>query len=219
MNAVLNHTVVPFFDRVPTRGKAAVLSIFDNIVEKAWTLKEASTQFNNTLRLKGIEGPTHAEFEDWYARVKNGLIERPHFSEAIVAGPSGNAAATPKIVKQPFALACEVEHATSDLEGLKQARAIVEAANSLFEAKVAGGYSPLSLTTDDTIVAEALRQLLEADGGGIFANPASNALDAALALLIDRATDEQQHRLLDILTMDMQPELCRALARRMTADG
>lgn len=217
MNAVLNHAVVPFFDRVPTRGKAAVLSIFDNIVEKAWTLKEASTHFNNTLRSKGIEGPTHAEFEDWYARVKNGLIERPHFSEAIIAGMPGNPAAKPTIVKQPLAVACAVDRAAADLDGLKHARAIVEAADRLFEAKLAGGFSPMSLTTDDTIVAEALRHLLEAEGPGIFASQASNALDTALQILIDRASDEQQHQLLDILTMDMQPALCRAMSRRATS--
>jgi len=219
MNAVLNHTVVPFFDRVPTRGKAAVLSIFDNIVEKAWTLKESSTHFNNTLRSKDIEGPTNAEFEDWYARVKNGLIERPHFSEAIVGGLSGKGATKPTIVKQPLAVACAVDHAATGLDGLKHARDIVEAADRLFEAKMAGGFSPMSLTTDDTIVAEALRQLLEAEGPGIFANPTSNALDTALQILIDRASDEQQHQLLDIITMDMQPALCRALARRMTSSA
>lgn len=219
MNAVLNHTVVPFFDRVPTRGKAAVLSIFDNIVEKAWTLKEAFTQFNNTLRLKGIEGPTHAEFEDWYARVKNGLIERPHFSDAIVAGEHSKDAAKPTLVKQPLAVACAADHAASDLDGLKRARDIVEAADRLFEAKLAGGFSPMSLATDDPIVAEALRQLLEAEGPGIFANPTSNALDTALQILIDRASDEQQHQLLDILTMDMQPALCRAMTRRMTSSA
>ncbi len=219
MNAVLNHTVVPFFDRVPTRGKAAVLSVFDNIVEKAWTLKEASIHFNNTLRSKDIEGPTHAEFEDWYARVKNGLIERPHFSEAIVGGPSGKGATKPAIVKQPLAVACTVDHASSDLDGLKHARAIVEAADRLFEAKVAAGYSPLSLMTEDTIVAEALRQLLEADGPGFFDNSIANAVDAAHAILIDRATDEQLHHLLDVLTMDMQPALCRSLARRPPPTG
>ncbi|MDQ1196501.1 hypothetical protein [Agrobacterium sp. SORGH_AS 787] len=214
MNAVLNHAVVPFFDRVPPRGKAAVLATFDNIVDKAWTLKEAFTQFNNTLRSKDIEGPTHAEFEDWYARVKNGLIERPHFSEAIVAAAVDSRKTRPSVVKQPMGVGLAVDNTASDLDGLKHARAIVEAADRLFEAKLAAGYSPLSLMTEDTIVAEALRQLLEADGPGFFSNSLSNAIDAAHAILIDRATDEQLHHLLDVLTMDMQPALCRSLARR-----
>ena len=34
MNAVLNHIAVPFFNRVPTRGKPVVLAVFDGIAEK-----------------------------------------------------------------------------------------------------------------------------------------------------------------------------------------
>ncbi|MBD8686605.1 MULTISPECIES: hypothetical protein [unclassified Rhizobium] len=217
MNAVLNHTAIPFFDRVPSRGKEAVISVFDHIVERSWTLKEAYTFFNSTLRGRGIVGPTWPEFEDWYARVKNGLIERPHPSEAIVAitpyHPTIKTVIEREIVKQPLVIACHAASQAADYDSLKQARGIVEAAHHLFEAKIAAGHSPLSVSIEDTIVAEALRELLQADGEGLFADATSNALDSALSFL-QRGTDEQQDKLLDLLTMDMQQELCRELVKR-----
>lgn len=214
MSAVTNHVAIPFFNRVPARVNDVLILTFDNITEKAMSLREAYHFFANSVKKRGVEGPTYTEFEEWYARVKNGLIDRPHPSEAIEAAPTRNRASRPSVVKQPLGVGLAVDTETADVDGLRQARAIVEAADRLFEAKLAGGYSPMSLPADDTIVAEALRQLLEAEGPGIFANPTSNALDSALQILIDRATDEQMHQLLDILTMDMQPALCRALARR-----
>lgn len=214
MNAVNNYVAVPFFDRVPPRANAILLSTFDSIVEKGVSVKEAYHFFANSVKHKGIEGPVYTEFEGWYARVKNGLIDRPHPSESIVSiNPYVPQVKSPEDRKQPLSIACTVDHQAADYDSLKQARGIVEAAHHLFEAKIAAGHSPLSVSIEDTIVAEALRELLQADGEGLFADTTSNALDSALSLL-QRGTDEQQDKLLDILTMDMQQELCRELVKR-----
>lgn len=217
MNAVNNYVAVPFFDRVPPRANAIVLSTFDSIVEKGVSVKEAYHFFANSVKHKGIEGPAYTEFEGWYARVKNGLIDRPHPSEAIASinpyKPTVKSAIERHVVAQPMAIACAVDRETVDLDQLKQARSIVEAANHLFEAKIAAGHNPLSIGIDDTIVAEALRTLLEADGPGLFEDTTSNALDTALTLLQSGVEDDPD-KLLDILTMDMQQELCRELVKR-----
>lgn len=214
MNAVNNYIAVPFFDRVPPRANAIVLSTFDSIVEKGVSVKEAYHFFANSVKHKGIEGPAYTEFEGWYARVKNGLIDRPHPSDAITPyHPTIKGVIDREILKQPCSIACAVDHQAADNDSLKQARGIVEAAHHLFETKIAAGHSPLSVSIEDTIVAEALRELLQADGEGLFANATSNALDSALSLL-QRGTDEQQDKLLDVLTMDMQQELCREMVKR-----
>lgn len=215
MNAVLNHTVIPFFDRVPTRGKEAVIATFDNIVEKAWTLKEAYKHFNNTLRSKSIVGPTWSEFEDWYARVKNGLIERPHPSEAIIAGSSVDRKVEPLVFKQPLAVACTVETVEPDLTRLKHAKSIVLAAYHLFNAKIAAGYSPLSVSLDDTIVAEALKEILEAEAvssvmdADTHVTPGNKLVD----LLLGTGDDDIDAKIVDCLAIDMQQEICRELVR------
>lgn len=213
MSAVNNYVAIPFFDRVPPRANDLVLSTFDSIVEKAVSLKEAYHFFANSLKDRGIEGPGFSEFEGWYARVKNGLVERPHPSDAIATDPAQRLTMRQVISTQPTGTGCAVDVNFEDFERLKQARAIVEAAHQLFEAKIAAGHSPLSVSIEDTIVSEALRELLHADGEGMFADAASNALDSALVLL-QSGTAESQDKLLDILTMDMQQELCRALVKR-----
>jgi len=234
MSAVTNHVAIPFFNRVPARVNDVLISTFDNITEKGMSLRESYHFLANSVKKRGVEGATYTEFEEWYARVKNGLIDRPHPSESLCGTQSRSSAVKPRVkeieerciqavaeclveapaISEPSQEARAAFGNAVETGGLEQARAIVDAADRLFEAKLAGGFSPLSLPTEDTIVAEALRQLLEAEGPGIFANPTSNALDSAVSIVIDRASDEQMDQLLNILTMDMQPALCRALARR-----
>ncbi|MEH3093349.1 MAG: hypothetical protein PGN20_15235 [Agrobacterium cavarae] len=319
MSAVRNYVAVPFFDRVPPRVMDVVLITFDNIVERAQTVREAYHFFSNSVKKRGVEGPTHAEFTDWHERVKNGLVERPHSSTAMVStlktsffndvpiramaavrfvcdaialhpsspglsfelltvklqmdgieGPSRDEFnmwyeevklgrftrenyEEGKLYRPPHAgqdkgpeerrlleavkmistktvlgvrdvspgatatgadddMSSEVAKLAASDVRLQHARAIVNAAHQLNQAKLAAGHYPSSIPVEDTIVAEALREVLEADGDMVFTDPTSRALDAATALLIERASEEQEHRLLDILTMDMQVELCRKLA-------
>ncbi|MEH3092014.1 MAG: hypothetical protein PGN20_08140 [Agrobacterium cavarae] len=236
MSAVRNYVAVPFFDRVPPRVTDVVLLTFDNIVERAQTVREAYHFFSNSVKKRGCEGPTHAEFADWHERVKNGLIERPHSSaslgiDASAVNPYEPQAKGPeerrllKAIENISEKAIHgVRHPSSGVaatkipdpvdasaDRLSHARAIVAAAHHLNQVKLAAGHYPSSIPVEDTIVAEALREVLEADGDSVFANPTTRALDAATALLIERASEEQEHRLLDILTMDMQVELCRKL--------
>ncbi|MDR6102756.1 hypothetical protein QE369_002953 [Agrobacterium larrymoorei] len=236
MSAVRNYVAVPFFDRVPPRVTDLVRLTFDNIVERAQTVREAYHFFSNSVKKLGCEGPTHAEFADWHERVKNGLIERPHSSAALgieisavnpykpqERGPEdrkllkaidhisskailGVSNASPKAVTTPAAGPVD-----PSIKRLTHARAIVAAAHQLNQVKLAAGHCPSSIPVEDAIVAEALREVLEADGDSVFTDPTSRALDAATALLIERSSEEQEHRLLDLLTMDMQVELCRKL--------
>lgn len=217
MNAVNNYVAVPFFDRVPPRANAIVLRTFDGIVEKSVSVKEAYHFFANSVKHKGIEGPVYAEFEDWYARVKNGLIDRPHPSESIVSdNPYVPQVKGPDERMQPLSIACSIDHATTDFDRLKQARGIVEAAHHLFEAKIAAGYSPLSVSLDDTIVAEALKQLLEAEAvstvmdADVHMTPGNKLAD----LLLGLGDEDIDAKIVDCLAIDMQQEICRELVKR-----
>lgn len=295
MNAVLNHIAVPFFQRVPTRGKPVVLAVFDGITETAWHHKEAFLKLSNDLRQKDIEPPTLGEFQDWYARVKNGLIERPHPSDLLpentaVAGPYDTpffnnppARAKPIIRKflaellalSPVAklrpvheafkrdleavgivapdffefgnwhidvtkdrvatidsgdsrrefrtsapesgaeVVCEVAQIVEQDIRLEHAYAIVKAAHELNQAKLAAGFSPLSIVLDDTIVQEALRDILSAEADAtvmdadVHMTPGNKLVD----LLLGEGDDDIDAKLVDCLTIDMQAEICRILAR------
>lgn len=228
MTAVLNHIAVPFFHRVPTRGKPIVLAVFDGIAEKAWHHKEAFLKLSTELRQKDIEPPTLGEFQDWYGRVKNGLVERPHPSEVLsdistgtvnpyeprVKGPEERFS---KAIKQPLTAACVVDASAVDPPRLKNARAIVMAAHRLFEAKLAAGFSPLSIQVDDTIVQEALRDVLsaEADATVMDADTHMTPGNKLVDLLLGEGDDDIDAKLVDCLTIDMQAEICALLVKRM----
>lgn len=232
MTAVRNHVAVPFFDRVPTRVKAILLTTFDNIVDLGHSQKEAYYFFGNGAKKLNVEGPTFAEFSDWYGRVKNGLIERPHPSEVLFdintaevrpydPRPKGPEERFFRSVKQPLAAACVVDTAAADLSRLEHARAIVVAAHRLFEVKLAAGYSPLSIPVDDVIVQEALREVLSAEASAtvmdadVHMTPGNKLVD----LLLGEGDDDIDAKLVDCLTIDMQAEICALLVKRMAKEG
>ncbi|WP_320202434.1 hypothetical protein [Agrobacterium rosae] len=225
MNAVNNHVAIPFFSRVPPRANDILISTFDSIVDQGVSLREAFYSFSNSVRERGLEGPTNAEFQEWFGRVRNGLLDRPHPS--ILQGiptkhpiskmmEAAGVLASSDEVKQPFSVACTAYHGTTDFDRLKQARGIVEAAHHLFEAKIAAGYSPLSVSLDDTIVAEALKQLLEEEAvstvmdADVHMTPGNKLAD----LLLGLGDDDIDAKIVDCLAIDMQQEICRELVKR-----
>ncbi|UNZ49468.1 hypothetical protein [Agrobacterium tumefaciens] len=235
MKAVLNHIAVPFFQRVPTRGKPVVLAVFDGIAENAWHHKEAFLKLSADLRQKDIEPPTLSEFQDWYARVKNGLVERPHPSE--VLSDIGSAPINPydprswvmspeersqrRAINQSQPAAYVVDTSAVDPSRLKHARAIVMAAHRLFEAKLAAGFSPLLIQVDDTIVQEALRDILsaEADATVMDADTHMTPGNKLVDLLLGEGDDDIDAKLVDCLSIDMQAEICALLVKRMGNEG
>lgn len=218
--AVRNYVAVPFFDRVPPRVMDLVITTFDNIVERAQNKREAYYFFATGVKQRQFEGPTFEEFGDWHERVKNGLVDRPHPSEVVqlsaVAGLTYQPHAAPeRVVKQPHSIACAVDLEAVDTERLRQARAIVVAAHALNEAKLAAGYSPASIALDDTILQQALTDLLtsEADATVMDANVHMTVGNKLVDLLLGEDDADIDDRIVGCLTMDMQPELCRLLAR------
>lgn len=223
--AVRNYVAVPFFDRVPPRVMDLVITTFDNIVERAQNKREAYYFFANGVKQRQFEGPTFEEFADWHERVKNGLVERPHPSEVVqltaVAGSAhlSTANATPeRRLKQPHGIACAVDLETVGAERLRQARSIVAAAHALNEAKLAAGYSPASITLDDTVLQQALTELLSAEANATVmdADVHMTAGNKIVDLLLGDGDADIDDKLVGCLTMDMQPELCRLLVRSGT---
>ena len=237
--AVRNYVAVPFFDRVPPRVIDLVITTFDNIVERAQSKREAYYFFATGVKQRQFEGPTFEEFGDWHERVKNGLIERPHPSEAqpaavtrkqllaAVSNISDEAAnqlrasssERPTITKIVYhserEMACEAAQTPERKLRLKQARAIVKAAHELFEIKRKAGYSPDSIIVEDTIVAEALRDLIDAEAEqmvtaiSVDMTPGNMLVD----FLLSEQNEDIDAKLIDCLTIDMQPELCHILSR------
>lgn len=244
MNAVRNYVAVPFFDRVPPRVMDLVLITFDNIVERAQSQREAYHFFANGVKKRQFEGPTFVEFADWHERVKNGLIERPHPSEVqsstaaenpserqrLLAAVATISAEASEKIRDRFLgpstvvefpensdrdIACEVAQiARNDLR-LQQARAIVSAAHEFNLAKLAAGYSPASIPLDDTILQQALQEVLSAEANAtvmdadVHMTPGNKLVD----LLLGEGDEDIDAKLVDCLTMDMQTELCRILVR------
>lgn len=215
--AVRNYVAVPFFERVPPRVMDLVITTFDNIVERAQSKREAYYFFANGVKQRQFEGPTFEEFADWHERVKNGLIERPHPSDVLLFAPPKTV--DERAVKQPHAVACVVDLEAVDTERLRQARAIVKAAYEFNQAKLAAGYAPASILLDDTILQEALQEVLSAEASAtimdadVHMTPGNKLVD----LLLGEADDDIDAKLVDCLTMDMQPELCRLLVRSEAA--
>ncbi len=211
--AVRNYVAVPFFERVPPRVMDLVITTFDNIVERAQSKREAYYFFANGVKQRQFEGPTFEEFADWHERVKNGLIERPHPSDVLLFTPPKTV--EERAVKQPHAVACVVDLEAVDTERLRQARAIVKAAYEFNQAKLAAGYAPASILLDDTILQEALQEVLSAEASAtimdadVHMTPGNKLVD----LLLGEGDEDIDAKLVDCLTMDMQPELCRLLVR------
>ena len=223
--AVRNYVAVPFFDRVPPRVMDLVITTFDNIVERAQNKREAYYFFATGVKQRQFEGPTFEEFADWHERVKNGLIERPHPSDVLHFTPSPyqplEKTAEERVVKHPRTVACVVDLEAVDSERLRQARAIVVAAHALNEAKLAAGYAPSSILLDDTILQEALQEVLSAEASAtvmdadVHMTPGNKLVD----LLLGEGDDDIDAKLVDCLTMDMQPELCALLVKRTNDEG
>ncbi|WP_421460666.1 hypothetical protein [Agrobacterium tumefaciens] len=215
--AVRNYVAVPFFERVPPRVMDLVITTFDNIVERAQSKREAYYFFANGVKQRQFEGPTFEEFADWHERVKNGLIERPHPSDVLLFTPPKTV--DERAVKQPHAVACVVDLEAVDTERLRQARAIVKAAYEFNQAKLAAGYAPASILLDDTILQEALQEVLSAEASAtimdaeVHMTPGNKLVD----FLLGEGDGDIDAKLVDCLTMDMQPELCRLLVRSEAA--
>jgi len=215
--AVRNYVAVPFFDRVPPRVMDLVITTFDNIVERAQSKREAYYFFANGVKQRQFEGPTFEEFADWHERVKNGLIERPHPSDVFLF--TEQKTVEERAVKQPHAVACVVDLEAVETERLRQARAIVKAAYEFNQAKLAAGYAPASILLDDTILQEALQEVLSAEASAtimdtdVHMTPGNKLVD----LLLGEGDEGIDAKLVDCLTMDMQPELCRLLVRAEAA--
>ncbi|PRA87950.1 hypothetical protein CQ054_06010 [Ochrobactrum sp. MYb29] len=205
MNALLNHVPIPFFDRIPPRAKAAYISVFDGIVDMAWPVESAYRHFTNSLITNTIDGPNFKEFAEWYWRVRQGLIERPHSSEIYCAAEDGQ---MPPNQYQPSS-------DVTDQPPLIRAFTVIKAAKSLFEAQLKAGYAPPTLRDDDEIIADALREVLTAAPGAtlmdtdIHMTPGKKVAD----LLLGEGSDEIDNKLFECLTMAMQPELCTILVR------
>lgn len=214
--AVRNYVAVPFFERVPPRVMDLVITTFDNIVERAQSKREAYYFFANGVKQRQFEGPTFEEFADWHERVKNGLIERPHPSDVLLFTPSPKTV-DERAVKQPHAVACVVDLEAVDTERLRQARAIVKAAHEFNQAKLAAGYAPASILLDDTILQEALQEVLSAEASAtvmdadVHMTPGNKLVD----LLLSEGDDDIDAKLVDCLTIDMQAEICALLAKQI----
>ncbi|MGO1161703.1 hypothetical protein ACTOV4_07065 [Brucella sp. C7-11G] len=205
MTALLNHVPVPFFDRIPPRAKPAMIAAFDGIIDQHMRLESVYRTFVSALDTVNVEGPQFSEFADWYWKVREGFIDRPHPSEIYCVADESAAQTTP----QPH----PVE--TNEEVSLMRSFGIVKAARSLFEAQLKAGYTSPTLRGDDEIIADALRNVLSAAADAtvmdadIHMTPGNKIVD----LLLGEGSPEIDQKLFECLTMAMQPELCAILVK------
>lgn len=169
--------------------------------------------------------PLSREARSVYAE-STGASETAAAVDAYIIGPITGGLIRPVIEMDIDPRSRRIERVTcetTEIEAtrLDQAKAIVKAADDLFKAKVAGGYSPLSVALDDTIVAEALKEVIEAQASAqimdadVRMTPGNKLVD----LLLGEGTDDIDAKMVDILTIDMQQELCAILVKSGLVGG
>ncbi|OCJ65050.1 hypothetical protein A6U97_12185 [Agrobacterium tumefaciens] len=213
MMSVANHAPLPFFDRLPIRARLAVRRASDLAELPNQNADMVFTILCADLKLIGVEPPTRTEFAVWFEDVKAEAANEAAAIDCFVRDVGSREALRPKTGEIDLHFGKVNANAGDELR-IRQARIIVEAAHALNEAKLAAGYSPASILLDDTIVQQALIELLEA-GDTATMMDADNRMtpgNKLADLLLAEADGDIDGKLVGSLTMDMQPELCRILS-------
>lgn len=210
---IVNHVKKPFFE-APTARVAELIEAHTPFVihsQPAFALEWLYVQFCSELTRAGTHWPDRAEYIVWARDQRKAFIAPKEMTRRYQAAATST---------RPEALDADYGDASaglgSGMDELEHAEAIVKAAHKLNEAKLAAGYSPLSLHTDDTAVAEAIRTVISHRQSPIWGlTPASTAVD----LLLSQCDDEIDGAVLDALTMDLQRQLCAVLANEPAQEG
>ncbi|MEO1986637.1 MAG: hypothetical protein ABGX47_08295 [Martelella sp.] len=235
-----NHVKKPFFEAPPARVQYAIDTYAGYLADCQWLdVAGLYGAFVEDLKRANVEAPSFQEYLDWAKPIRAGAVRMAYPYHPQVKSAEERKA-TEKLRKLAAAAPTEMtrryqkaeaglvfETVGSDygdgsaglgsaMDELAQAEAIVKAAHKLNEAKLAAGYSPLSLHSDDTIVAEAIRTVISERQTPIWGlTPASTAVD----LLLSQCDDEIDGAVLDALSMDLQHQLCAALANEPAQEG
>lgn len=201
MSALANYSMPSFFDDIPLKAIPAACRAWDGIRENSTIASDGFyVAFCQEVSSRQIEPPARHEFNEWFRRVRAGTVPRP----------LGLAEAAPP-----------PRMAGDDPGQLQWAIAIVCAADTLFNAKIEAGYSPLSVAVDDTITAEALKIVLAAEARDLQkVEPlAGGPAEHAARLLLSMGDTEVEQKVLDCLAIDLQQELCASLVRTWIEEG
>lgn len=96
MIAAVNHTAIPFFDRVPIRARAAVRRACDR-AESRDTTDHQYLALSHDLQPLGIEPPTLDEFRVWLEEVRLGRFTRANYEDGTFYRPPAETVEKPYI--------------------------------------------------------------------------------------------------------------------------
>lgn len=221
---IVNHKKLPFFDNLPERGKSIFSVYAGYAAERPWLeTKSLYKTLIIDLERAGVDRPSYGEFADWFNRIRE-TKKAPGQSEVVRRFTANsqkrkrNKRSCRSEENGSTTINCAVEPKpdATDVEELTHAVHIVRAYHSLAEAKLAAGYSPPSCGTDDTIVADAIKTVISSRPWPIWRlSPAGGAVN----LLLSQCDDDIDGTVLDVLSMDLQRELCAALVNGMAEES
>lgn len=242
MNSVVNHTALPYFDRMPPRILPIVQQACERIESSRETVSEQHLKLAKDLNRRGFEAPSLEEFKGWHQEVKLGRIKPADYSasqydpafkgaveralmDCLVHDPVSGSIEQPSIavVIDPKTRHIDIMEqpitGPDDVDPAALAFPIIESASKLRSAMIAAGYSAESCDIEDTIVADAIEDWLmaKADGfdGVTFRTP---VVTLALMLLHD-LDDAGNEKLLGVLATYMQAELMAAIVAHVAEKG
>jgi hypothetical protein len=136
MISVANHAPIPFFDRIPIRARLAIRRACDLACLPTQNPEAVYAILCADLKLIGVEQPGRAEFAIWF----DGVKAEAAMEDSLVASVIDDLKCS-----RPRSLAVvETTQPVNLVSGITHAQAVVKAADALFKAKLAAGYSPIS---------------------------------------------------------------------------
>ncbi len=208
MISVANHAPIPFFDRIPIRARLAIRRACDLACLPNQNPEAVYAILCADLKLIGVEQPGRAEFAIWFDGVKAEAAMEDRLVTSVIDDSKSSWSRSLAAVEttQPVDLVSSIEHA----------RAVVKAADELFKAKLAAGYSPISAELDDTVIQDALTELLDDSPVATLMDIDTRRGHRLMELLLSLPDEDGaiEEKIVNCLTLYMQAELCALFTAR-----
>lgn len=208
MMPVANHVPIPFFERIPIRARLAIRRACDLASLPNQNPEAVYSILCADLKLIDVEQPDRTEFAAWFDCVK---------AEAAMESAALSSFIKDLGSKRPHRFTVVDERQPADVvSSIEHAHAVVRAADALFKAKLAAGYSPISAELDDTVIQDALTELLDDSAVATLMDIDTRRGHRLMELLLGLPDEDGaiEEKIVNCLTLYMQAELCALFAAR-----
>lgn len=207
LQPIASFTAPSLFDAPPSNLIPYLQAAFDKIVNGGFSYQFITASLKRDIRDLGLSVPNERAIYNWLKRVQAKEVTRPSSIERQAADS-----------EQPHAadhFDIEIANATrvslaKDLS-TDAVSSIIWAAHNRFELERLTGKQPIPDPEQDRIVALAIREYLTLEGldHQVLTTPANRLLD----LLMSDADDHLDDKIVDLLTRELQGEICNRLVR------